>query len=93
MKYLRENINLLLCPVAVLSFLISATTYVPPISDSFKQFLVCASILSIVLPVAVLIFGLMDIFKYKRNVVLNYICILIVAVPWIIVLWLLYMAT
>jgi hypothetical protein len=38
------------------------------------------------LPVVVLIFGLMDIFKYKRNVVLNYMCILIVAAPWIIVL-------
>ena len=89
MKYLRENINLLLCPVAVLSFLISATTYVPPLSDSFKLFLNCAGILSIVLSVAVLIFGLIDIFKYKRNVVLNYMCILIVAAPWIIVLRLL----
>ena len=86
MNYFRENINLLMCPVAVLSFLISATTYVPPISSSFKLFLACASILSIVLPVVVLIFGLMDIFKYKRNVVLNYMCILIVAAPWIIVL-------
>jgi hypothetical protein len=88
MHYFRNNINLLLCPVAVLSFLISATTYVPPISDSFKRFLFCASILSIALPVAVLIFGLMDIFKYKRKVALNYLCILIVAAPWIIVLWL-----
>jgi hypothetical protein len=89
MKYLRENINLLLCPVAVLSFLIAATTYVPPLSDSFKLFLACASILSMALPVAVLIFALMNIFKYKRNVVLNYMYILIVAAPWIIVLLLL----
>jgi hypothetical protein len=89
MKYLREHINLILCPVAVLSFLISATTYVPPISSSFKLFLKCAGILSIVLAVAVLIFGLMDIFKYKRNIVLNYICIFIVVAPWIIVLRLL----
>lgn len=88
MNYFRENINLLLSPVAVLSFLIAATTYVPPLSDSFKLFLACASILSIALPVAVLIFGLMDIFKYKRKVVLNYMCILIVAAPWLIVLWL-----
>ena len=89
MKYLREKINLLLCPVAVLSFLIAATTYVPPHSDSFKLFLACASILSMALPVAVLIFALMNIFKYKRNVVLNYMYILIVAAPWIIVLLLL----
>jgi hypothetical protein len=41
------------------------------------------------LAVAVLIFGLMDIFKYKRNIVLNYICIFIVVAPWIIVLRLL----
>jgi hypothetical protein len=41
------------------------------------------------LPVAILIFGFIDIFKYKREVVLNYMCILIVAVPWIIVLLLL----
>jgi hypothetical protein len=89
MNYFRENINLLLSPVAVLSFLIAATTYVPPLSDSFKLFLTCASILSIVLPVAVLIFGLIDIFNYKRKVVLNYICMAIAAAPWIIVLWLL----
>lgn len=89
MKYLRENINLLLSPVAVLSFLIAVTTYVPPISESFKLFLDCASILSIVLPVTVLIFGLIDILKYKRNVVLNYMCIFIVLAPWIIVLRLL----
>lgn len=89
MKYLRENINLLLCPVAVLFFLISATTYVPPISSSFKLFLNCASILSIVLPVAVLILGLMDIIKNKMKIVLNYICILIAVAPWIILLLLL----
>jgi len=89
MNSFRSYINLILCPVAVLSFLISATTYLPPISDSFKLFLACASILSIVLPVAVLIFGLMDIFKYKRKVALNYLCMAIAAAPWIIVLWLL----
>jgi hypothetical protein len=89
MQYLREHINLLLSPVAVLSFLIAAATYVPPISDSFKLFLNCAGILSIALSVAVLIFGIIDIFKYKRKVALSYICILIVAAPWVIVLCLL----
>jgi hypothetical protein len=89
MKYLRENLNLLLCPLAVLSFLFAATTYVPPISDSFKLFLDCASILSIALPIAVLIFGFIDVFKYKRKIVLNYICMAIAAAPWIILLFLL----
>lgn len=87
MKYLRAYINLLLCAVAVMLFLISATTYAPPISAPFKLFLNCAHILSIALSVAVLIFGLIDIFKYKRNVVLNYMCILMVAAPWIILLF------
>jgi len=89
MNSFRTYINLMLCPVAVLSFLIAATDYVPPLSDSFKLFLNCAFILSIALSVAVLIFGLIDIFKYKRRVALNCICICIVATPWIIVLRLL----
>jgi hypothetical protein len=79
----------MLCPVSVMSFLLAATDYVPPISSSSKLILNCAGILSIVLPVAVLIFGLIDIFKYKRKVALNYMCILIAAAPWIIVLLLL----
>ena len=89
MNYFREYTNLFLCPVAVLSFLISATTYVPTISVSFKLFLNCAAILSIALPVAVLIVGLIDIFKYKRNVVLNFVCIIIAATPWSILVLLL----
>jgi hypothetical protein len=89
MKALRENINLILSPVALVSFLIAATTYVPPLSPAFKLFLNCAGILSIVLPVAVLIFGLIDILKYRRNGILNVSCILVVSVPWVIVLRLL----
>ena len=72
-----------------MSFLISVTTYVPPISDAFKMFLLCASALSIVAPVAVVILGMIDIIKHKRRIVQNCSCMLIVMVPWIVVLLLL----
>lgn len=80
-----KNINPILCFLSLLTFMVSAITYVPPISTFVNLLISISTIISPLAALSVILLGLSDIIKHRSNILMNCLYIVLVVIPW---LWL-----
>lgn len=86
---MKKNLTPVFCLIAFIAFGIAATSVVPPIPLSWQILSLIANILAIVCSLLTLIYGTIEVVKYKRKKIQNIICIALIIMLW---LWFLSIA-